>query len=51
MSTLQKVPQLMRERAAQLMALKSSGKKIVGYYPGGYFPEEMLKLCKVAKVQ
>ncbi len=42
MSTLQKVPQLMRERTAELMALKSEGKKIIGYFPGGYFPEEMV---------
>ncbi len=42
MKTLEKVPQLMRERSAELMALKSEGKKIVGYFPGGYFPDELV---------
>ena len=31
-----------RERAADLQELKKQGKKIVGYFPGGYMPDELV---------
>lgn len=41
MQALEKLTQHMKNRGAQLRELKKQGKKIVGYFPGGYFPEEL----------
>jgi benzoyl-CoA reductase/2-hydroxyglutaryl-CoA dehydratase subunit BcrC/BadD/HgdB len=35
----------LRERAAELIKLKESGLKIVGYVPGGYVPDELVRSC------
>ncbi|MBT4512082.1 MAG: hypothetical protein HOC20_07745, partial [Chloroflexi bacterium] len=42
MQTLEKISQHMKDRSSELRELKSQGKKIVGYFPCGYFPDEMV---------
>lgn len=41
MQALEELNQSMKGRGAELGDLKRQGKKIVGYFPGGYFPEEL----------
>jgi len=41
MEPIEKLTQQMKNRGAELKELKKQGKKIVGYFPGGYFPEEI----------
>jgi len=40
----------MKDRPAELGVLKAQGKKIIGYFPGGYFPEEMVYACDAVPV-
>jgi len=40
----------LKERAAELQELKREGKKIVGYFPGGYMPEELVYACGAVPV-
>jgi len=39
-----------KARAADLQELKKQGKKIVGYFPGGYMPEELVYACGAVPV-
>jgi benzoyl-CoA reductase/2-hydroxyglutaryl-CoA dehydratase subunit BcrC/BadD/HgdB len=39
-----------KARAAELEELKKQGKKIVGYFPGGYMPEELVYACGAVPV-
>lgn len=41
MNRIEALAFLMKKRGAELGELKRQGKKIVGYFPGGYFPEEL----------
>lgn len=50
MQTLEKISQCMKDRPVELRELKSQGKKIVGYFPGGYFPDEMVYACGAVPV-
>ena len=50
MQTLEKISQCMKDRPAELGVLKSQGKKIIGYFPGGYFPEELVYACDAVPV-
>jgi benzoyl-CoA reductase/2-hydroxyglutaryl-CoA dehydratase subunit BcrC/BadD/HgdB len=40
----------MKARAAELQELKKQGRKIVGYFPGGYMPEELVYACGAVPV-
>jgi len=40
----------LKERAAELQELKREGKKTVGYFPGGYMPEELVYACGAVPV-
>ena len=41
---------LTRARAADLEKLRKQGKKVVGYFPGGYMPEELVYACGAVPV-
>lgn len=41
MEAIQQLNQLLKTRGAELRELKKQGKKIIGFYPGGYFPDEL----------
>jgi len=40
-----RLSQYTKARAADLEELKKQGKRIVGYFPGGYMPEELVYAC------
>jgi len=40
--TINKVESLLRFRLKELKQAKEQGQKIIGYVPGGYFPEELV---------
>ncbi|MFO8102409.1 MAG: 2-hydroxyacyl-CoA dehydratase family protein [Dehalococcoidia bacterium] len=42
MQAVEELTRQMKTRGAELRELKKEGKKIVGYFPGGYFPEELV---------
>jgi benzoyl-CoA reductase/2-hydroxyglutaryl-CoA dehydratase subunit BcrC/BadD/HgdB len=42
METINAIWKYMEERLGELVSLKNDGKKIVGYVPGGYAPEELI---------
>lgn len=42
MEAIEQLNQLLKTRGAELRELKKQGKKIIGYYPGGYFPDELV---------
>ena len=42
METISAISNYMEERLSDLISLKNNGKKIVGYVPGGYVPEELI---------
>ncbi len=41
MQAIEELNKRMKARGAELKALKAQGKKVIGYFPGGYFPEEL----------
>ncbi len=43
MHAIERLSQLMKGRAAELRELKSQGMKVVGYFPGGYFCDEIAR--------
>ena len=42
MEAIAQLNQLLKTRGAELRELKQQGKKIIGYFPGGYFPDELV---------
>ncbi len=42
MQAIKELTREMKNRGAGLKELKKQGKKIIGYFPGGYFPEELV---------
>ena len=42
MDTISAISTYLEERLGELISLKKDGKKIVGYVPGGYVPEELI---------
>jgi benzoyl-CoA reductase/2-hydroxyglutaryl-CoA dehydratase subunit BcrC/BadD/HgdB len=40
----------LKNRAAELEELKDQGRKNIGYYPGGYVPEEIILACDAVPV-
>jgi len=50
MNALKSLDILLRDRAAELEGFKEEGRKIVGYYPGGYVPEEIALACGAVPV-
>jgi len=40
----------LKNRALELEAFKEEGRKIIGYYPGGYVPEEIILSCSAIPV-
>jgi len=45
MEAMEKLSAYMKNRVAELSKLKSQGRKIIGYTPGGYMPEELVYAC------
>jgi len=50
MKTLESLDIHLKNRAGDLEELKAQGHKIIGYYPGGYVPEEILLACDAVPV-
>jgi benzoyl-CoA reductase/2-hydroxyglutaryl-CoA dehydratase subunit BcrC/BadD/HgdB len=50
MKTLDVLDIHLRKRAGELEGLKAEGHKIIGYYPGGYVPEEIILACDAVPV-
>jgi benzoyl-CoA reductase/2-hydroxyglutaryl-CoA dehydratase subunit BcrC/BadD/HgdB len=50
MKTLDTLDIHLQKRAGELEALKAEGRKIIGYYPGGYVPEEIILACDAVPV-
>ncbi|MCX5999044.1 MAG: 2-hydroxyacyl-CoA dehydratase family protein [Chloroflexi bacterium] len=50
MPDLKRLSDYTKARAAELQELKRRGKKIVGYFPGGYMPEELVYACGAVPV-
>ena len=42
MDAMERLSEHLKKRRPELREIKKSGKKIVGYIPGGYMPEEMV---------
>jgi benzoyl-CoA reductase/2-hydroxyglutaryl-CoA dehydratase subunit BcrC/BadD/HgdB len=45
MKALESIDFLLKNRARELEGFKDEGRKIIGYYPGGYVPEEIILAC------
>jgi len=45
MNALESLDIRLKNRARELDGLKAAGHKIIGYYPGGYVPEEIILSC------
>jgi benzoyl-CoA reductase/2-hydroxyglutaryl-CoA dehydratase subunit BcrC/BadD/HgdB len=45
MKTLEALDLALKNRAQELERFKEEGRKIIGYYPGGYVPEEIILAC------
>lgn len=45
MNALESLDIRLKTRARELEELKAAGHKIIGYYPGGYVPEEIILAC------
>ena len=45
MNALESLDIHLKNRARELEELKAGGRKIIGYYPGGYVPEEIILSC------
>ena len=50
MLDVKRLSECTKARAADLQKLKEQGKKIVGYFPGGYMPEELVYACGAVPV-
>lgn len=50
MKTLDALDIHLRKRAGELEGVKAEGHKIIGYYPGGYVPEEIILACDAVPV-
>lgn len=50
MKTLDSLDIHLKNRAGELEGLKAEGHKIIGYYPGGYVPEEIILACDALPV-
>jgi len=50
MKTLESLDVHLKNRAAELEELKARGQKIIGYYPGGYIPKEIMLACDAVPV-
>ena len=45
MKALEALDLALKNRAQELERFKEEGRKIIGYYPGGYVPEEIILSC------
>lgn len=50
MQALERLEEYLRGRAVELQAKKAEGRKIVGYLPNGYLPEELVLACDAIPV-
>jgi benzoyl-CoA reductase/2-hydroxyglutaryl-CoA dehydratase subunit BcrC/BadD/HgdB len=50
MGAIAKLSQHLRGRMVDLRKAKNEGRKIIGYTPGGYFPEELALACGAVPV-
>jgi benzoyl-CoA reductase/2-hydroxyglutaryl-CoA dehydratase subunit BcrC/BadD/HgdB len=50
MNALESLDIQLKDRARELESLKAAGHKIIGYYPGGYVPEEIILSCDAIPV-
>jgi benzoyl-CoA reductase/2-hydroxyglutaryl-CoA dehydratase subunit BcrC/BadD/HgdB len=50
MKTLDSLDTHLKKRAGELESFKAEGRRIIGYYPGGYVPEEILLACDAVPV-
>ena len=50
MKTLNSLDIHLKTRAGELEGLKAEGHKVIGYYPGGYVPEEIILACNAVPV-
>jgi benzoyl-CoA reductase/2-hydroxyglutaryl-CoA dehydratase subunit BcrC/BadD/HgdB len=48
---LQRLDEYLKVRVEELRELKRRGKKIIGYLPGGFMPEELVYACDAIPVQ
>ena len=45
MKALESLDIYLKNRARELERVKTEGRKVIGYYPGGYVPEEIILSC------
>ncbi len=50
MKTLDALDMHLKKRAGELEGLKAEGRKIIGTYPGGYVPEEIILACDAVPI-
>jgi benzoyl-CoA reductase/2-hydroxyglutaryl-CoA dehydratase subunit BcrC/BadD/HgdB len=50
MKALEALDNHLKNRARELVRFKEEGRKIIGYYPGGYVPEEIILACDAIPV-
>ncbi len=50
MKALESLDAHLKDRATELERMKSKGHKIIGYFPGGYVPEEIILACDAIPV-
>ncbi len=50
MTALESLDAHVMSRAAELEKMKAAGRKVVGYWPGGYVPEEIILACDAIPV-